>query len=102
MLEAAAELELFLELSRDGIRVNHLMPGRIATDRLRDLDELNASRAGITFEEQQARAQALIPLKRYGRSEEFGRAAAFLLSEAASYISGATLQVDGGLIRSAV
>jgi 3-oxoacyl-[acyl-carrier protein] reductase len=97
---AALAKTLAVELSAEGIRVNHLMPGRIATDRLQELDEANASRAGISLQEQQERAQAVIPLKRYGRPEEFGRAAAFLLSEAGSYISGATLQVDGGLIRS--
>jgi 3-oxoacyl-[acyl-carrier protein] reductase len=99
---AALAKTLALELSMEGIRVNQLMPGRIATDRLRDLDQTNASRAGITLHEQQERSQAVIPLKRYGQPEEFGRAAAFLLSDAASYITGASLQVDGGLIRSVV
>jgi 3-oxoacyl-[acyl-carrier protein] reductase len=97
---AALAKTLANELAGDGIRVNHLIPGRIATDRLRELDEINARRAGIRPEEQQARALAAIPLKRYGTPEEFGRAAAFLLSGAASYITGATLQVDGGLIKS--
>jgi 3-oxoacyl-[acyl-carrier protein] reductase len=87
------------ELAARGIRVNHLMPGRIATDRLRELDEINSQRAGISLQEQQRRAAATIPLGRYGTPEEFARAAAFLLSDAASYITGATLQVDGGLIR---
>lgn len=87
------------ELAARGIRVNHLVPGRIATDRLRELDEVNRQRAGISLEEHQRRAAAAIPLGRYGAPEEFARAAAFLLSDAASYITGATLQVDGGLIR---
>jgi 3-oxoacyl-[acyl-carrier protein] reductase len=90
---------LAAELAADGIRVNQLIPGRIDTDRLRELDAINAKKAGIAIEEQQKRAAAAIPLGRYGRAEEFGRAAAFLLSDAASYITGATLQVDGGLIR---
>src|SRR5690606_4495495 len=87
------------ELAPDRIRVNQLMPGRIDTDRLRHLDEVNAKRLGTTPEEQKARTIASIPLGRYGTPDEFGKAAAFLFSDAASYITGASLQVDGGLIR---
>lgn len=91
---------LALELAGDRIRVNQLIPGRIDTDRLRQLDEVNAAKAGTPLEAHRARSAAAIPLGRYGNTEEFGRAAAFLLSDAASYITGATLQVDGGLIKS--
>jgi 3-oxoacyl-[acyl-carrier protein] reductase len=91
---------LAAELAPDKIRVNQLIPGRIATDRLRELDEINAKKAGIPLDEQRKRAASAIPLGRYGEPEEFGRAAAFLLSDAASYLTGATLQVDGGMIRS--
>lgn len=90
---------LSLELAKDRIRVNQLMPGRIATDRLQYLDEVNAKKAGITTDEQKARVQATIPMARYGHPDEFGKAAAFLLSDAANYITGASLQVDGGLIK---
>ena len=90
---------LSLELAADKIRINTLVPGRIATDRLRQLDEINASKAGIALDEQQKRGATAIPLGRYGAPEEFGRMGAFLLSDAASYISGAVVQVDGGLIR---
>ncbi|MEX2271002.1 MAG: SDR family oxidoreductase [Vicinamibacterales bacterium] len=90
---------LSLELAKDHIRVNQLMPGRIDTDRVRHLDEVNSKKAGITPEEQKTKALAAIPVGRYGNADEFGRAAAFLLSDAASYITGATLQVDGGLIK---
>jgi 3-oxoacyl-[acyl-carrier protein] reductase len=90
---------LSLELAPDKIRVNTLMPGRIATDRLRHLDEISATRAGIALEEQQARGAATIPLGRYGDPDDFGRVGAFLLSDAASYVTGASVQVDGGLIR---
>lgn len=88
------------ELCERKIRVNHLVPGRIATDRLEELDEINCKRAGLTLEAYQRRVFATIPLGRYGQPEELARAAAYLLSPAASYITGATLQVDGGLIRS--
>jgi 3-oxoacyl-[acyl-carrier protein] reductase len=96
---AALAKTLALELAPNRIRVNNLMPGRIETDRLRHLDEVNAQRAGISPEEQQRRAAASIPMGRYGNPDEFGRMAAFLLSDAASYITGTSVQVDGGLIK---
>jgi len=88
------------ELAADRIRVNTIIPGRIDTDRVRELDSSNAERAGISVEEQIKQSLSAIPLGRYGKTDEFARAAVFLLSDAASYITGATLQVDGGLIRS--
>jgi 3-oxoacyl-[acyl-carrier protein] reductase len=90
---------LSLELAADKIRVNTLIPGRIATDRLRQLDEITAKRSGISIEDQQAHAAATIPLGRYGAPDDFGRVGAFLLSDAASYVTGASVQVDGGLIK---
>jgi 3-oxoacyl-[acyl-carrier protein] reductase len=90
---------LSLELASDKIRVNTLIPGRIATDRLKYLDEANAKKAGISTDEQQKRALSTVPMGRYGDPDEFGRAGAFLLSDAASYITGAAIQVDGGLIK---
>jgi 3-oxoacyl-[acyl-carrier protein] reductase len=90
---------LSFELAPDKIRVNTLVPGRIATDRLRQLDEISAKKSGLALEEQQARNAASMPMGRYGAPDEFGRAGAFLLSDAASYITGASVQVDGGLIR---
>ena len=90
---------LSLELAPDQIRVNTLVPGRISTDRLTELDEIHAQQAGITLAEQQERGARAIPLGRYGAPDDFGRAGAFLLSNAASYITGAALQVDGGLIK---
>jgi 3-oxoacyl-[acyl-carrier protein] reductase len=80
------------------VRVLGMAPGRIDTDRVRSLDTSNASRAGESVEEVRAASEAAIPMKRYGEPEEFGRVATFLLSPAASYVTGSTLQVDGGLI----
>lgn len=90
---------LALELAPANIRVNQIVPGRIDTDRVRSIDELNGRQNHVSAEEQKARSLALIPMGRYGAPDEFGRAAAFLLSGAAAYVTGATLQVDGGLIR---
>jgi 3-oxoacyl-[acyl-carrier protein] reductase len=93
---------LAIELAPKRIRVNQLIPGRIVTDRLRELDEATSKRLGITVEEQQQRMETSIPMGRYGDPQEFANAAAFLLSDAAAYITGATLQVDGGMIRGVV
>jgi 3-oxoacyl-[acyl-carrier protein] reductase len=91
---------LALELASSGIRVNQIIPGRIDTDRVRQLDVINGRKQGIPADQARAKAMAGIPAGRYGEIDEFGRVAAFLLSGAASYITGATVQVDGGLVRS--
>jgi len=88
------------EWAVNGIRVNHLVPGRIATGRLVELDEDEARRRGVSAAEVRADIERSIPLRRYGEPDEFAAAAVFLLSDSASYITGATLQVDGGLVRS--
>jgi 3-oxoacyl-[acyl-carrier protein] reductase len=93
---------LAIELASSKIRVNQIIPGRIDTDRVRHLDEVNAKKQGISVEDAKAKAISSIPLGRYGEAPEFGRVAAFLLSDAASYMTGATVQVDGGLIRSVI
>jgi 3-oxoacyl-[acyl-carrier protein] reductase len=82
------------ELGPRGIRVNGLLPGRIATDRLVELD----SRSGDPAKARAA-AEQTIPLRRYGEPGEFGRVAAFVLSPIASYLTGVMLPVDGGLLR---
>jgi 3-oxoacyl-[acyl-carrier protein] reductase len=93
---------LALELAPQKIRVNQIIPGRIDTDRVRHLDDVNARKQGISIDAAKAKAIAAIPLGRYGTIEEFGRVGAFLLSDAAAYMTGATVQVDGGMIRSVV
>jgi 3-oxoacyl-[acyl-carrier protein] reductase len=85
---------LATELGPRGVRVVGLLPARIDTDRVRELDAL-----GGEPDAARARAEAAIPLRRYGTPEEFGRAAAFLLSPAASYLTGIMLPVDGGALR---
>ncbi|MFJ4789794.1 SDR family oxidoreductase [Streptomyces sp. NPDC088794] len=80
------------ELGPRGIRVVGLLPARIDTDRVRELDGLSADPVAT-----RAANESRIPLRRYGRPEEFGRAAAFFLSPAASYLTGVMLPVDGGM-----
>jgi 3-oxoacyl-[acyl-carrier protein] reductase len=87
------------ELAGEKIRVNNLVPGRIDTDRVRWLDTAVAQQKGIEPEKVKAANEALIPWGRYGTIEEFGAAGAFLLSEKASYITGETLIVDGGTMK---
>ncbi|MEV6674135.1 SDR family oxidoreductase [Streptomyces sp. NPDC051162] len=81
------------EVGPRGIRVIGLLPGRVDTDRVRELDALSGDAEGV-----RAAGKAAIPLRRYGAPEEFGRAAAFLLSPAASYVTGVMLAVDGGAL----
>jgi 3-oxoacyl-[acyl-carrier protein] reductase len=82
------------------IRINNLIPGRLDTDRVAALDRAAAQRSGLSVDEVRAQSVAKIPLKRLGTIEEFGSAGAFLLSPAAAYITGASLRVDGGMMRS--
>lgn len=87
------------QVAGDGITVNTLAPGRILTERLRQIDEAESQRTGASVSEITARKLASIPVGRYGEPAEFGAAAAFLASEQASYITGVTLLVDGGAFR---
>ncbi|MFI7015072.1 SDR family oxidoreductase [Streptomyces sp. NPDC050164] len=79
------------DLGPRGIRVVGVLPGRIDTDRVRELDALSADP-----EATRSASESRIPLRRYGAPEEFGRVAAFLLSPAASYLTGVMVPVDGG------
>ena len=81
------------EAGSQGVRVNALLPGRIDTGRVRELDDAS----GVT--DARALNEAQIPLRRYGQPEEFGRVAAFVLSPAASYLTGTVIPVDGGATR---
>jgi len=88
------------EVARDGITANIMLPGRIATDRIRFLDEAKAKREGRSIDAVMAESTGSIPIGRYGNPEEYADAVAFLASNRASYITGSVIRVDGGLIAS--
>lgn len=91
---------LAIELASDNILVNTLGPGRIATDRVATLDTLRAQTLGTSVEEVRHATEAMIPLGRYGTPDEFAALAVFLGSSANGYITGQSILVDGGLVRS--
>ena len=88
------------EVAKDGITANVILPGRIATDRLKFLDEAKAKREGRRVEDVLAESTGSIPVGRYGKPEEYGDVVAFLCSERAAYMTGSIIRVDGGLITS--
>ena len=88
------------ETAESGITVNNILPGYTRTERVEQLSEATASREGITREQAVARWEAEIPMKRLGEPREFAALAAFLASERASYITGQSIAVDGGWIKS--
>lgn len=91
---------LAAEVAGDGVTVNSVVPGRIHTGRVDELDAAAAQRLGKTVEEVAAASRATIPMGRYGDPQEFADAVAFLASRKAGYITGSLLRVDGGMIRS--
>ena len=88
------------EVATDGITVNNILPGYTRTERLEELAEMMAEKQGISADEFRAHWEAEIPMKRLGEPREFAAMAAFLVSERASYITGTSIQVDGGWIKS--
>jgi 3-oxoacyl-[acyl-carrier protein] reductase len=90
---------LAIEFAPDGVLVNTVGPGRIATDRVASLDSNQAKRSGLSVEEVRAQSEKGIPMGRYGTADEFGRVAAFLVSGANTYLTGQNLLVDGGMVK---
>ena len=88
------------EVAGDGVTVNCLAPGRIATDRIVEFDQARAKREGTTEEQARKSSLVTIPAGRYGEADEFAAMAAFLASPKASYMTGGIIRIDGGMIRS--
>ena len=88
------------EIAEFGITVNNILPGYTATERVEELAKTLAVKEGIDPANIRERWEAQIPMKRLGKAEEFAALAAFLVSERASYITGSSIAVDGGWIRS--
>jgi 3-oxoacyl-[acyl-carrier protein] reductase len=91
---------LAAEVAADGTTVNCVAPGRIATDRLSELDRGRAVREGIAIEQVEQQSRAAIPVGRYGDPAEFAAVVAFIASARSSYMTGGVIRVDGGIIRS--
>jgi 3-oxoacyl-[acyl-carrier protein] reductase len=88
------------EVAANGITVNNILPGYTRTERIEELARMMAEKQGITPEAFKAKWEQEIPMRRLGEPQEFAALAAFLVSERASYITGTSVQVDGGWIRS--
>jgi len=91
---------LSIELAKDNIRVNNVLPGAIMTDRQRQMLALQSKKSGQTVEEVRRLRESKIPLGRFGEPEDLADMIVFLASDRAKYITGVTVQVDGGLARS--
>ena len=88
------------EVACHGITVNMVLPGRIATDRLKELDIGKAKKTNQSLESVEKDSKTSIPIGRYGRPEEFANVCTFLASDVASYVTGSMIRVDGGLTKS--
>lgn len=87
------------EVAGEGVTVNCLAPGRIATDRVIEFDQNRAQREGVTLEQIQKQSRAGIPAGRYGEPSEFAAMATFLASPRSSYVTGGVIRIDGGMLR---
>ncbi|MDR6100225.1 3-oxoacyl-[acyl-carrier protein] reductase [Agrobacterium larrymoorei] len=90
---------LAAEVAHHGVTVNMILPGRIDTDRVRELDGIKAKNTGADIEAVQDASKKDIPVGRYGKPEEFASVATFLASTKASYVTGSSIRVDGGMIK---
>ena len=91
---------LAAEVAPDGITVNNILTGSFNTERLKSLHQKQAEQNGVALEDWRQQAADKIPMKRFGRPEEYGYLAAFLASEYAAYITGTSIPIDGGALKS--
>lgn len=91
---------LAAEVAPDGVTVNNILTGSFNTERLKSLHQKQAEQNGADLEEWRKQAADKIPMKRFGRPEEYGYLAAFLASEYAAYITGTNIPIDGGALKS--
>jgi len=91
---------LSTEVAGDGITVNMVIPGRIHTERVDELDAAASKRTGKSLEEVATASRGTIPAARYGKVEEFAAVAAFLAGQGASYVTGSVIRCDGGSVKS--
>ena len=91
---------LAAEVAADGVTVNMALPGRIQTQRVDELDAVNAAHSGKSLEDVRKGAALTIPAGRYGTADEFGAVVCFLASAQASYVTGSQIRIDGGAVRS--
>jgi len=91
---------LAAEVAPDGITINNILTGSFNTERLKSLHQKQAEQNGVGLEDWRQQAADKIPMKRFGRPEEYGYLAAFLASEYAAYITGTTIPIDGGALKS--
>ncbi|MFS0750513.1 SDR family oxidoreductase [Oceanobacillus sp. 1P07AA] len=96
---AGLSKSLSQELAQDNILINTIGPGRIGTDRVKHLDEFVANQQSIDYEDVKSKAEASIPIGRYGKPEEFANLVVYLCSGANTYITGQSLLVDGGMVK---
>ena len=87
------------EVAADGVTVNTVLPGRIQTDRVDEIDAAAAKRQGVPVDQVVRASKATIPMGRYGTVEEYAKVCVFLMSACAGYVTGSVLRIDGGYIR---
>lgn len=99
---SALSKQLALELGNKGVRVNQVQPGATGTERMQNIVDMKAEKNGTTAQQEIAEVVSQIPMGRWGEAEEIADVVAFVASPRASFMTGATLQIDGGAVRTTI